>query len=101
MVGCRRWSRISTADRAGGAFNRVEEVRERLHQAPGEEARKEMAPTPEGPPPSRWTLRAVRASFPWMEEYTLSGVSRLLAACDLGVRSAQVRQYSPDVNYIV
>jgi hypothetical protein len=89
------------ADRAGGVFNKAEEVRERLHQAPGEEARKEMAATPEGPPPSRWTLRAVRASFPWMEGYTLGGVSRFLAACDLEVRSAQVRHYSPDPDYLV
>ena len=87
------------ADRAGGVFNRAEEVRERLRQAPGEEARKEMAAAPEGPPPSRWTLRSVRASFPWLEGYTLSGVSRFLAALDLEVRSAQVRQYSPDPEY--
>ena len=50
----------------------------------------------EGPPPSRWTLRSIRATFPWLEEYTLSGVWRTLKRHGLSLRSARVQQYSPD-----
>jgi hypothetical protein len=71
----------------------------RLQQAPGEEARQELAPTPDGPAPSRWTLRGVRASFPWLKDYTLSGVWRVLHRHGLHIRAAQVRQHSPDPDY--
>ena len=53
----------------------------------------------EGPPPSRWTLRSIRATFPWLEEYTLSGVWRTLKRHGLSLRSARVQQYSPDPEY--
>jgi transposase len=84
----------------GGDFDRTEEVQERLRHAPGEEARQSVAPTPEGPAPSRWSLKAVRASFPWLKGMSLSGVWRLLQRCDLRVRSAQVQHYSPDPDYL-
>ena len=71
----------------------------RLRQAPGEEARQEMAVAPDGPTPSRWTLCTIRATFDWLQGYTLSGVWRLLTALDLRLRSARVRQYSPDPEY--
>ena len=74
---------------------------ERLRQGPGEEARQEVAAAPDGPPPSRWTLRAIRATFDWWEGLTLSGVSRALHRLGLGLRSAQVQQYSPDPDYLV
>jgi transposase len=86
--------------RIGGAFDRRDELTDRLQHAPGEEARQVVAPTAKGPPPSRWTLRAVRASFPWLKEYTLSGVWRLLRRYDLHIRAAQVRQHSPDPDYV-
>jgi transposase len=70
-----------------------------LQQAPGEQARQELAPTAEGPTPSRWTLRGVRATFPWLKHYTLSGVWRLLQRHNLHLRMAQVRQHSPDPEY--
>jgi hypothetical protein len=72
---------------------------DRLRQAPGEEARRESAPTPNGPPPSRWTLRGIRATFDWLGEYTLGGVWRLLDRCGLGLRTARVEQFSPDPEY--
>jgi hypothetical protein len=71
-----------------------------LQHAPGEEARQELAATPDGPAPSRWSLRAVRATFPWLSENTLSGVWRLLQRHGLHIRSAQVRQHSPDPDYL-
>ena len=70
-----------------------------MQQAPGEEARQELAPTEQGPPPSRWTLRAIRATFAWLKDYTLSGVWRLLKRCKLRLRSARLQQYSPDPEY--
>ena len=56
----------------GSVFDRREELVNRLQQAPGEEARQELAPATDGPKPSRWTLRGIRATFPWLKGYTLS-----------------------------
>jgi transposase len=70
-----------------------------LHQGPGEEARAQAAATAEGPPPSRWTLQTIRATFDWLRDYTLSGVWRLLRRWDLRLRSARVQQFSPDPQY--
>ena len=83
----------------GCVFDRSDELLERLQQAPGEEARRELVPTEDGPPPSRWTLRSIRATFAWLKDYTLSGVWRVLQRAKLRVRSARVRQYSPDPAY--
>jgi transposase len=45
-------------------------------------------------------LRGIRATFPWLSGYTLSGVWRLLRRHNLHIRSAQVRQHSPDEDYV-
>jgi hypothetical protein len=71
-----------------------------LQHAPGEEVRQELAPTTKGPAPSRWTLRSVRATFPWLKHYTLSGVWQLLQRHNLHLRMVQVRQHSPDPEYL-
>ncbi len=73
---------------------------ERLRQGPGPEARRAVAATPGGPPPGRWTLRAIRATFSWWEDRTLSGVWRALQRLGLGLRSAAVQQQSPDPAYL-
>jgi len=91
---------FSTAASIGWVFDRSAELVERLQHAPGEEARTELAPTADGPAPSRWTLRGIRATFPWLKDYTLSGVSRLLHRHNLAIRSAQLRQHSPDEDYV-
>jgi hypothetical protein len=83
----------------GGGFDRTEEVQARLRQAPGAEAQHAVAPTATGPPPSRWSLKAVRATFPWLQGASLSGVWRLLQRCDLRLRSARGQQFSPDPDY--
>ncbi len=83
----------------GGVFDRSDELQQRLHQGPGEEARQAVAPQAQGPPPSRWTLRGIRATFDWLKDYTLSGVWRVLQRSNLRLRSARVRQYSPDPDY--
>jgi hypothetical protein len=89
----------STVASIGCVFDRTDELRQRLQHAPGEEARQELASTEDGPAPSRWTLRGVRATFPWLKDYSLSGVWRLLRRHGLRIRSAQVRQHSPDPEY--
>lgn len=85
--------------RIGGGFDRTEELQERLRQVPSEEARQAVAPTAQGPAPSRWSLKVVRATFPWLHRTSLSGVWRLLQRCDLRLRSARLQQYSPDPEY--
>lgn len=84
----------------GWVFDRTDELVDRLQHAPGEQARQELAPTTDGPAPSRWTLRGVRATFPWLQDYTLSGVWRRLHRHGLHIRAAQVRQHSPDPEYL-
>ncbi len=51
-------------------------------------------------PPSRWTLAAIRATFPWLRNYSLSGVWRLLRRFKLKRRGARIQQYSPDPDYL-
>jgi len=58
-----------------------------------------VAVTPEGPTPSRWSLRAIQATFPWWEALTLGGVWRALGRLDLDLRSSVVQQFSPDPAY--
>jgi transposase len=84
---------------AGTAFSRKQQLRERLRQGPGEEARDEAAAQPDGPAPSRWTLSTIRVPFDWLTDYTLSGIWRLLDRSGLRLRSARVPQYSPDPEY--
>lgn len=83
----------------GWVFDRSDEVHARLQHAPGEQACHDEAPQPGRPPPSRWTLRGIRATFDWLNNYTLSGVWRVLQRCQLRLRSARLRQYSPDPDY--
>src|SRR5438552_16233007 len=91
---------FSRAASIGCVFDRRDELIERLQHAPGEQARQELAPTPDGPAPSRWTLRGVRATFPWLQDYTLSGIWRVLHRHGLHMRAAHVRQHSPDPDYL-
>jgi hypothetical protein len=77
------------------------QVLERLRYGPGRAAQRAVAATPAGPPPSRWTLRAIRATFSRWEDLTLPGVWRALQRLGLGLRSAAVQQYSPDPDYLV
>jgi transposase len=84
----------------GGIFDDAEPLLERLRQGPGDEARQEMAVTEASPPPSRWTLRTIRATFEGFGSLTLSGVWRALERHRIGLRSAMVQQYSPDPDYI-
>jgi transposase len=84
----------------GGIFDDAEPLLERLRQGPGEAARQEMAVTEASPPPSRWTLRTIRATFEGFGRLTLSGVWRALERRRIGLRSATVQQYSPDPDYI-
>ena len=85
---------------AGIPFGERERVVQRLQQGPGKEAQQETAVTTEGPPPSRWTLGTIRATFKSIRGYTLSGVWRWLHhRVGIELRSAAVQQYSPDPQY--
>jgi transposase len=75
-------------------------VVDRVRRGPGPAAREALAAAPAGPPPSRWSLRALRATFPWWEALTLSGVWRALRRLGVGLRAAAVQQYSPDPDYL-
>jgi transposase len=59
-----------------------------------------MAVTDASPPPSRWTLRTIRATFDFFRAMTLGGVWRALQRCRARLRSGVVQQYSPDPDYI-
>jgi transposase len=81
-------------------FAQREEVVQRLQQGPGQEAQQETAVRVDGPPPSRWTLVTIRATFESIRAYTLSGVWRWLhRRMGVKLRSATVQQYSPDPQY--
>ena len=59
-----------------------------------------MAVTDTTPPPSRWTLRTIRATFDIFGAMTLSGVcAPLEGRFGLALRSAAVQHYSPDPEY--
>jgi transposase len=93
----------NTGGTAGGCFAEVEAVQEELLETlragPGEAARQAGVVTKNGPAPSRWTLRTIRASVDWLTEYTLSGVWRLLQNCGLGLHTSCARLFSPDPDY--
>lgn len=67
-------------------------MQERLHQPPA-------CDDPHSVRASRWTLRRLRAAFPWLKDYSLSGVWRLLHSYHIRLRSMRLQQYSPDENY--
>ena len=101
--GLRASSLTNTVGTAGGCFAEVEAVQEELLEmlraGPGEAARREVAVAKQGPAPSRWTLRTIRASVAWLTEYTVSGVWRVLQSCGLGLHTSCARLFSPDPNY--
>jgi transposase len=92
-----------TGVRVGGRFEEREAVQEdllaTLRAGPGEAARREVARGENGPVPSRWTLRTIRASVEWLTEYTVSGVWRVLQGCGLGLHASVARLFSPDPAY--
>jgi hypothetical protein len=92
-------SRIPLVGPAGGVFDHRAELTERLHYGPGEEARHVMAPTASGPSPSRWSLRSIQATFPWLHSYSLSGVWRLVQGWGVRLRQGRLPLYSPDPDY--
>lgn len=75
-------------DGDGVVPDRRDELLTRLRHGPGEAARQELAVTPTTPVPSRWTLRTIRATFSWLQDYGLSGVWRVLRRSTLKLRTA-------------
>lgn len=58
-----------------------------------------VPPTTTSPPASRWKLDTIRASFAWLDGYSLSGIWRLLRRNGLRLRGAAIQHYSPDPDY--
>ena len=56
-------------------------------------------PSDQGPLPSRWILRSIRASIPRLASYTLSGIWYFLQGLGLQLRSPKVQMWSPDPEY--
>jgi hypothetical protein len=87
---------------AGAGFDcearaaREQAVGELLHQPPGAEARQELGLAPASPPPSRWSVRTIRASVAALAPYSRSGVWRLLQRLHLQRRPLRDHLYSPD-----
>lgn len=59
----------------------------------------EEADQPEPQYPSCWRLKSIRTAVSWLNDYTLSGVWRVLQRYKLKLRTAKVQQYSPDPDY--
>lgn len=93
-----------TGATAGGAFDAAHatQLAERLRRPPD----------PPDPPPAEpggaaapvpercWTLRRIRATFPWMAHYrTLGGVWRAVRRLGQRLRRGRPRQFSPDPAY--
>ena len=84
--------------RAGGVFDQgKEELIDTLRHGPGtgqsEQADKAAVPV------SQWRLENIRAAVARLQDYTLSGVWRVLRRYGLKLRTASVQQYSPDPDY--
>ena len=92
-----------TGEIAGGGFAEgeagKEELRETLRAGPGEAARREVTVGANGPAPSRWTRRTMRASVDWLTPYPMRGVWRGLPTGGLGLHPAWARLFSPDPAY--
>ena len=76
-----------------------EEVAEQLHQPPPATA---SEPAPRSPiiAPCRYRLASLRACFPWLADYSLSGVWRLLQRLGVGWKHGYINYWSPDPLYL-
>ncbi len=81
------------ADRAGGIFDQLDTIQDRLRQAPPAD------PVTPAVPASRWTLRTLREAVPALTGSSLSGIWRMLRRGGVAWRSARLQQFSPDPDY--
>jgi transposase len=51
------------------------------------------------PPASRWNLKRIRATFPFLQGYSLPGVSLALSHWGIQLRHGRPQYYSPDPHY--
>lgn len=84
---------------AGVVFDQADELLNHLRQGPGKAAQQEVMPDETGPTPSRWTLRTIRVSIAELNDYSLSGVWRILQRSGLTLRRGQMQMFSPDPAY--
>lgn len=62
-----------------------------MHEAP--------KPQAQGQQPGRWTLRLIQENVALLQDYSLSGIYRLLKQARIVWRTAYLRQWSPDPQY--
>lgn len=82
---------------AGDVFDRRDELLDTLRKGPEEVLSQDE--TAETVPTSRWKLETIREAVTWLQNYSLSGVWRMLQRYGLKMRTASVQQYSPDPDY--
>jgi hypothetical protein len=94
---------INRAARVGGHFNATPQhqaaVLDRLKTGPSPETALVYTGDANCPASGKWTVRAIRATFDWLQPYTLSGAWRLLRRWGLSLHSAHVQLFSPDPEY--
>lgn len=81
----RAWCPNPKAARAGGVFDRSEELTDTLRRGPCEK--------------SRWSLSLIGEQVDFLADYSLSGVWRFLRRHGFRLRSSRVQLYSPDPQY--
>jgi DDE superfamily endonuclease len=79
----------------GAAFDHRQEIEERLKARPGVECVENEGT----PPPSRWTLTRIAKTFPFLADYSMVGVWKILQAAGIRLRTSRTQMYSPDPRY--
>jgi transposase len=82
----------------GGVFDHSQQIRERLRFPPDVTADGSACDATH-PPASRWSLKRVRATFPFLQDFCLSGVRQSLLHWDIRLRQGYPQDYSPDPTY--
>ena len=75
----------------GGVFDYREQLKERLRCCPETPAPTEPAAEAETVPvpASRWTLRQMQATFEWLADYSLAGISLFVRASGIQLRQGR------------
>ncbi|WP_201372825.1 IS630 family transposase [Ktedonobacter robiniae] len=78
----------------GFVFDHTQEIEERLRAGPGAQCRENQETLP-----SRWTLSEIAKVFPFLANYSLAGIWKVLQDAGFCLRAARTQMYSPDPQY--